>query len=553
MGTREVIAAKLITRRRRAALFSPVSEGGLVRWYRADKVTLASGAVDVLVDKTGGSNATALGATQRPTYNPSEYTPSFTGDGSNDAFGGSVTLAAHAGITIIVVHRVGAVLSRALVDTSDATAATNVGAMLFFESNTTLRARLGSNSANDASYSAAGLTGQLLVTTATYAEAKRELFANGISKASNTNSVSIPALDRFRINALFQDIYFNNGDVFEVLIFNKELNTAERQAVERDLMHHYGIAPLDRVSMSIAPVIDAVVGIPVSIYFESVMDTATPSLFAFDVIGGVGSFNQTRWTWTPGGGDVGEHAVDVRASFGGRVVATSGAHVIVRAAPTSGSVTILPIGDSLTAAGKWVAQANLQLATAGVAKTWIGTVAGLNAGEVSEGYSGRTVHAFITTGPFAPGGIFSFPAYLALNGFPDPTLVIIELGINDITPADPTDPDPTIDAMFLDLDTLIAAIRARLPTAKIGLMHITPPSPTLGWTGGFTYVDWLKRRIRLLQKEIERYAQRTDGVSLIGTMSGLDLATQLFDNVHPNDSGYVTLGNEAYAWIVGKL
>jgi len=333
----------------------------------------------------------------------------------------------------------------------------------------------------------------------------------------------------------------------------------------------------------------AVVGVPMSIYYDNIVLTEKPEDYRFQFQCDVGASEPRRWTVTPGAGDAGPHRLTVSVSDGkGKTLGTAQTtlHVVPAEAGQGKTVRLLIVGDSLTAGGVYAREIARLLSLPGN-PAW--TMFGTNrrgsepVGAVHEGYGGWTWARFVSyydPGKAPPGrpdrSPFVFPA---ADGKPQldlpqyfatackgqtPDFVTIMLGINDCFGAKVDDPkamDETIDKMFGSAETLLAAFRKAAPQAALGVCLTTPPNAR---ESGFqaNYKDkyhrwgWKQIQHRLVERQLGHFGGReAQRIFVVPTELNVDPVDGYPENngVHPNTAGYNQIGQAIYAWLKWRL
>jgi hypothetical protein len=243
----------LMASQSRGSLPSDIANLGL--WLKADAgVTLVGGAVDAWADQSGnGRDFSAPAPTNRPAYSGTlNGLPVLTFDGSTDYLTGnaaSFTLAQNvSGLTMIAVVK--------------------------YATGTIQRAfAISSGLANDASRAAFGVTATqwsfvarrldavapAIISGGTsnenhviqssvlrYSQATGAIFVNSASQVDTTllsaGSTSNTSSLRAVVGVAIDLIQFLNGDIAEVIIYQRALSAPERNSVERYLSVKWGIA-----------------------------------------------------------------------------------------------------------------------------------------------------------------------------------------------------------------------------------------------------------------------------------------------------------------------
>ncbi len=348
-------------------------------------------------------------------------------------------------------------------------------------------------------------------------------------------------------------------------------------------------APGPALQLTLPPEVYAVVGQPMSIYYDNIVLTETPQDYRFRFDGPIGQQEDRRWTVQPQAAHVGPHRLTVSVSDNsGRTLgqASTALRVIPANAGQTRSVKLLIIGDSLTAATTYSNQIASLLSLPGNPQwTMLGTNRPASAaqGVQHEGYGGWTWNAFVTrfkpdappsgkgrNSPFVFAGSDGQPALDLPRYFRDscqeqvPDYVTIMLGINDcfgLKPDDPAAIDAGIDKMFQHADTLLAALRQAAPQAEIGLCLTTPPNAResgfeANYKGRYHRWGWKRIQHQLVQRQLQHFATRQkDKLFIVPTELNLDPWDGYPENngVHPNAEGYKQIGDSIYAWLKSRL
>lgn len=308
------------------------------------------------------------------------------------------------------------------------------------------------------------------------------------------------------------------------------------------------------------PVVYAVAGTEVNLYFQNLILTPPGRVWIFDVSCAKGRQQVERWTWVPKDEDAGDLplALEVR-NADDKVVANGKTTIrVTRASAGQGQpLRLLCIGDSGTHASAYTAE--LMKSCAGPEQPklqLIGThhppFAG--PGNVHEGYGGWTFQNFLEkytdkpipgdhanrSSPFvfgSPNGpVFDVPRYIkeSCGGVP-PDYVTMFLGANElaaivVNPGNPDLPDldERIERVLEYADRLIAGWRAAAPKAKIGLVTMYPPTNQDGFganygTSRLKYWPYRKAQHRLVEMMIAKYGRKVDeGLYVIPSYLMLD-------------------------------
>lgn len=353
------------------------------------------------------------------------------------------------------------------------------------------------------------------------------------------------------------------------------------------------------------PEIFAVPGIETNVYFDNIILSPDSGALIWDVDCPLGLQQEERWTAIPTAQQVGDFPLTVRIvtpEMRSVLEMNSRVRVIDPAAGAGREITVLCVGDSLTAASGYTARlVELFAADEGVQATLIGEGGpGGDSGNRHEGYGGWTFQRFVENwadgqdqveqggrmrrgrSPFlfeVDGTVqLDFQRYLDKNnGGQPPDFITILLGCNDTFSADDTTIDKRIDVAFGYADRLIAAFRAAAPDAEIGLLLPMPPAASqdaFGANYGTGQTRWQYRRNqhRLVEREYETYGGReAEGIFLVPAFVGLDTVygfprrpvpanahsdveiSRMSNGVHPATAGYYQIGDAIYCWIKSRL
>jgi lysophospholipase L1-like esterase len=365
-------------------------------------------------------------------------------------------------------------------------------------------------------------------------------------------------------------------------------------------------APVDPSLRTILPpVIYAVPGVEMSVYFDNIILHPDSDRFIYDVQCTIGRQQQERWTVVPDAEQVGDHGLTIRILTPEMVPLhemSTTVRVVDAAAGAGETISALVIGDSLTAASAYPGRVVSLFATEGnPALTMIGeTGPGGDSGNRHEGYGGWSCERFAcawdpeaewkevsgrmrrTRSPFLfetpDGPVLDFSRYFEKNsaGAP-PDFITILLGCNDTFSSDETNIEERIDTMFGHLDTLLAAIRAAAPEAEIGLLTLVPPAASqdaFGANYGCGQNRWQYRRNqhRVVEREMETYGGReAEGIFLLPAHVNIDSVwgfprtsvalggheetkiPRMSNGVHPATAGYYQIGDSIFAWMKARL
>lgn len=353
------------------------------------------------------------------------------------------------------------------------------------------------------------------------------------------------------------------------------------------------------------PAIYAVPGIESNVYFDNIILHPDSGSLLWDVDCGIGVQQQERWTCVPTEEQVGDWPLTIRVvtpQVETLLQMTSTVHVIDPAAGAGETITVLCVGDSLTAASTYTARLlNLFAEDAAVDAVLIGESGpGGESGNRHEGYGGWTCDRFVNQwaegvdwaevngrrrrqrSPFLfevdGQPRFDFQRYLDRNNNGEPPdFITILLGCNDTFSADETTIEERIDTMFTNLDAMIAGFRAAAPETDIGLLLLVPPAASQDAFGanyktGQTRWQYRRNQHRVVEREYETYGGREDeGLFLVPAFVNLDTVhgfprsmvpanahsdievPRMSNGVHPATSGYNQIGDAIYCWIKSRL
>jgi len=361
-------------------------------------------------------------------------------------------------------------------------------------------------------------------------------------------------------------------------------------------------SPVNSCRLVLPPVVYAVAGTEVNLYFQNLILTPPGRVWVFDVTCAKGRQLVEHWTWLPKDEDVGDLplALEVRDADD-RVVANGMTTIRVASAKAGAGqpLRLLCIGDSGTHASAYTAELLKSCAGADQPRLkLLGThhppFAG--PGNVHEGYGGWTFQNFLEkytdkpvpgdhanrSSPFVfgspKGPVFDVPRYIkeSCDGVP-PDYVTMFLGANELAgivmnPAKP-DLDESIGRVLGHADRLVAGWRAAAPKAKIGLITMYPPTNQDGFGANYgcsalKYWPYRKAQHRLVEMMIAKYGQRTDdSLYVIPAYVMLDTehafptesqpanarstekVTRIFNALHLNASGYAQLSDSIFGWL----
>jgi lysophospholipase L1-like esterase len=358
-----------------------------------------------------------------------------------------------------------------------------------------------------------------------------------------------------------------------------------------------------KVGLRLPTTLYAVPGIEMNVYFDNVVLVVNPANHVFDVTCARGAQQAERWTFTPTDKDVGDHAFTLEVRDGANAVVAR-AKSTVRVAPRNAGegkpITLLAIGDSLTAASVYTQHLLDLCKTPGNPKlTLIGSYGprGTPGENRHEGYGGWTAARFAThftgaarTGNYRQRGSpflykqadgkpkLDFARYCAeLNGGNGPDFVTILLGCNDTFSATDETLEERIASMLGHYDTLLGMIHGLRKDTQIGALLLVPPAATQDAFGanyrcGQTRWQYKRNQHRVAQRMTALYGRReAQGLFLVPANVNLDCVhnypqrtaawnaratakgTRLANGVHPAADGYRQIGDSIYCWLKARL
>jgi hypothetical protein len=343
----------------------------------------------------------------------------------------------------------------------------------------------------------------------------------------------------------------------------------------------------ESLRLTLPPVIYAVPGVPISIYYDNVVLTRTPEAFTFSVDCDIGISEPRRWTLTAGASDVGERPLSISvtdAAGAPRGLARTTLRVVDQNAGASASLSLFIVGDSLTEETFYVNEVAERLSVAGNPR-WemLGTMHPPHSapGVAHEGRSGWTWARYVDHHDPAPGAPIPSSPFLFEEGdgtvaldfaryFDEsshgarPTVGFFLLGINDCINADPDQPatvEAAIDAMTRKAEKLLAALQRAVPGVDIGVGLVPAPNAReeafqANYGSSITRWGWKRIQHRLMERQLEHFGGREAAHVFIVPMElGVDpVEGYPADNaVHPNLSGYRQLGSSVYSWLKSRL
>ncbi len=364
-------------------------------------------------------------------------------------------------------------------------------------------------------------------------------------------------------------------------------------------------APLFKgeVGLILPPVIHAVPGVEMNVYFDNVSLVVNPANYIFDVTCNRGAQQTERWTYAPTEKDVGQFGftLEVRDQSNA-IIARAKSMIRVSSADAGKGAgkSVLIVGDSLTAASVYSQQVfDLCQGEGNPKLKLIGTRGPGGGSEVNrhEGYGGWTAERFATKytgvargGPYKECGSpfiykdgdaepqLDFPRYCReFNDGKAPDFVTILLGCNDTFSSTDDTIEERIDRMFRHYETLLKMIREAGPETQIGCLLLVPPAATqdafgANYRSGQTRWQYKRNQHRVVERMLETFGNReAENIFLVPANVNLDCANnypkrtapanartdieaaRLNNGVHPAPSGYRQIGDSIYCWIKSRL
>lgn len=356
--------------------------------------------------------------------------------------------------------------------------------------------------------------------------------------------------------------------------------------------------PSDPKILTLPPVLYAVVGQELNLYYDSVILAPPGQHYLVKITCAKGKQQAERWVLNPTEAGLFPLTMELR-DLEDHVVAS--AKTSVHVAPTTRlkgrDITFLAIGDSLTEASVYTGEILvLGRALDGSHFTLIGTHhSGGPPENLHEGYSGWKYEYFLSrfdphrdpkasgkgTSPFVfdVGGkpVFDLPRYFKETlGGQLPNAITVFLGTNDVFAATDENRAKVVADVLAQAQTFIDALRQAVPQAKIGLLAPLPPAgqDAFGENYGTEFNAWTYRKNQdaflraLLQKFGDRQA---DGIFFVPAYASFDSAhdyptassprnarnpdpiSSQTNAVHPSEIGYRHVADSIFAWLVNVL
>ncbi|MCB9446949.1 MAG: PKD domain-containing protein [Flavobacteriales bacterium] len=223
----------------------PSSLSNLQLWLRSDSVARSNDTVSTIFDRSGnGRNASQATDASKPLYIPAEpgvnNHPSIKFDGSNDFMTGTGALGGITKYTFFMVSRIRAHKNYNWIF-QNAPAGTSANFSI------------SGNSAGKYSHWAVGGGGQgmfnnavattdydiITVVSSNDSTPKARFFKDGFAEGTNTNSTSTHAADGYTLGRWNGGGSNFNGEIIEIILYDRRLSSDERQQVENYLRYRY--------------------------------------------------------------------------------------------------------------------------------------------------------------------------------------------------------------------------------------------------------------------------------------------------------------------------
>lgn len=336
------------------------------------------------------------------------------------------------------------------------------------------------------------------------------------------------------------------------------------------------------VEIVLPPIIHAVTGKEINIYFENVILCDNLENYQIDVNCSIGTQQNERWTSSHT--VVGEYPITINLYKEGLKLTSASSIIKVKSVGVGSGVTkkLIIVGDSTINAGK-VTQELLNISSSDPLKVSLLGVRGI-APNLNEGRGGWSTDTYVNeasnvssaetvSNPFYNNG-FDFPFYMTQQGYDSVDYVCIHLGINDVF-AETTDIEVNnkITSVLNNLQLMVDSIRTYNTGIKVGLMVTVPPSKNQDAFGknydtGQTQWRYRRNNFMLVKQMIERFKNKeNEGVHLIPVNVNLDTVnnmvtevvpinsrntttvTRQANGVHPADIGYFQMSDVVYFWM----
>ncbi len=350
------------------------------------------------------------------------------------------------------------------------------------------------------------------------------------------------------------------------------------------------------VRLLLPPELYVVPGHEINVYFDNIVLVPNINNYLFDVTCQRGRQDAQRWRYTPAAEEVGQFPLTVQVSdAAGNLIEEAGTtvHVVPPDAGAAQEVSILIVGDSLTANGYYATELyTLCQAEGNPQLKMLGTQKGRVEGAAHEGYGGWTWARFCThwtegdddraRSPFlrldGDQPVLDFQAYCDKpNDGKGPDFITVLLGCNDTFSATEETIEERIDAMFGYADTLLAEFHRVRADTQIGILLLVPPAAGQDAFGanyrcGQTRWQYRRNQHRVVERLLEKFGGREgEHIFLIPAHVNLDCVNSYpareepasarnptpvlrqFNGVHPGVPGYYQIADTIYYWLKLRL
>ena len=215
--------------------------------------------------------------------------------------------------------------------------------------------------------------------------------------------------------------------------------------------------------------------------------------------------------------------------------------------------TCLVIGDSTVGSWGTMTQAMLDFFTEnGKSLTLLGT-RGQRAINRHEGRGGWSAYSYCReathgdyTNPFLNNDKFDFAYYMAQQGYSAPDFVVIQLGINDVSGIDVDEFKAHSEQALAYEKEMIDSIRAYNSNIKIIINPPTTPNSNADKLDRYNEVVVFRNLVIRYAMMLRRLATQynSDNVRCSNTNLILDTRSEIRDNVHPTEEGFIKMGKE---------
>ncbi|MCB0395453.1 MAG: PKD domain-containing protein [Flavobacteriales bacterium] len=227
------------------SIIAPDLIAGLTLWLRSDSVQLSNDTVISVFDRSGNNyNATQVAAGNRPKYNPSRALinnkPSIIFDGSNDFLAGTGTMGSMTKYSFFIVTRINTHKQYNWIF-QNAPAGTNKNFSLAAGSNQKFSFWPAGGGPLTNFTNTVGTTNFNIVSVINSNDSVpiSRFFKNGIAEGTGTFATNTHANDGYTISGYSAGSDFFNGEIAEIIIYNRNLSPDERYVVENYLRDRY--------------------------------------------------------------------------------------------------------------------------------------------------------------------------------------------------------------------------------------------------------------------------------------------------------------------------